>query len=408
MSVITKIESLKQGLKDQYAERDTEIDLGILAVINKQHFLQIGPPGTAKSMLARDLAAAINGKYFWALMNRHMTPDQLFGPPDLKAIREEGRLYHVSDGMIQEAHITFLDEIFKCSSATLNALLTIMNEREFKNGDQIIKVPMVSAFAASNEMPSSDSEELQAFWDRFLLRKFISPVRDPANFVKMLNMTHRRQDAVLSLKDLDVASQGIEDVEVTQSFLEHMVNLRNALSFQGIEVSDRRWQQSLKLCKSIAWLDRREAVIEGDMAILQHVVWSSPSDVKTALRVILSIANPLEEKVVDLMDQVDEIEAQLREKLKWANAEATQEAKNELRRESIEWFVKLGELGKGLVQLQEQCKSEKRPASTIDDALFKLQEVAVQIGADAMGLGNYEKVREKLQKDMYKIGPISG
>lgn len=402
MTLQTKIHKLQDELSDHYAERNTEIKLGTLAVITGQNFLQIGPPGTAKSMLARDLAAAIGGRYFWALMNRHMTPEQLFGPPDLKAIKVDGRLYYVSDGMLQEAHIFFADEIFKCSSATLNDLLTILNEGLFKNGDLTVKVPLISTFAASNEMPSSDSEELGAFWDRFLLRKFVLPIREPSNFVKMLRMQQRTQDVVLTLDDLEAAKDEIRDVEVPMSFLEHLVNLRNNLSYQGIEVSDRRWQQGLHLCQAYAWLQERQGVVETDMSILQHVLWNTPQEIKPALRTILATANPLEEQVVDALDQIESIEAQLRERLKFVAAEGTNEARDRLRSEAIEWFIKLEEIGKELAELQKTCKVENRPTDTVDDALLKMEDVAVQVGADAMNLGNYNRVKQQMRAKIYQ------
>ena len=401
MTLQSDIHQLKADLSAQYAERDTEINLGILAVLTRQHFLQLGPPGTAKSMLARDIAGAVGGRYFWHLMNRHMTPDQLFGPPDLGAIRKEGRLYYVSDGMLQEAHIFFADEIFKCSSATLNDLLTVANERLFKNGDQTVRVPLISIFGASNEMPSSDSEELEAFWDRFLIRKFVLPIRDPSNFVKMLTMGARTQQPVLTLEALEHAAEAIDAVAVPVSFLEHMVNLRNSLSFEGIEVSDRRWRQALGLCKAVAWLDEREGVIETDMSILQHVLWNSPQEIKPALRVILATANPLEEKVVDSMDQIEAIEAQLREKLKTFKLDPTKEARDAMRRDAIEWFIKLEELGSELVELQRQCEAESRPTDTVKDALTRLEDTAVKVGADAMGLDNYNNVKKNLQRKIY-------
>lgn len=398
--IAQKVHELRRDLSAHYAERNIEINLGTLAVLTGQHYLQIGPPGTAKSMLARDLAAAIDGRYFWALMNKHMTPDQLFGPPDLKAIKEEGRLYHVSDGMLQEAHIAFLDEIFKCSAATLNDTLTLLNERSFKEGEKILNVPLVSVFAASNELPT-ESEELGAFWDRFLIRRFVSNIKDPSNFVKMMTAKPYTQRPMLTISDLETARELINGINTPMSFLESFVNLKNLLSYQGIEVSDRRWKQGLELTKAIAWLDGRDTVDSPDLSILQHVVWNSPQDVKTALRVILSLANPMEEKIVDVMEQVEEIEANLRDRLRYAEAENTKEARDRLRTEGIEWFIKLEELGGVLAEVQTQCKAENRPTETIDDALAKLEEVGVQIGADAMNLGSYNRVKQQLRRKIY-------
>ena len=124
--------------------------------------------------------------------------------------------------------------------------------------------------------------------------------------------------------------------------------------------------------------------------------------VMLALRVILATANPLEEQVVDILDQVESIEAQLRERLRFVAAEGTKEARDRMRKEAIEWFIKLEELGTELVELQQQCQTEQRPTDTVGDALLKLEDVAVQIGADAMGLGNYNRVKQQLRAKIYQ------
>jgi hypothetical protein len=154
--------------------------------------LLIGPPGTAKSALARRLHRALAGaRYFERLLTRFSTPEELFGPLSLKAL-EDDRYERLVDGYLPTAGIAFLDEVFKANSAILNALLTLLNEREFDNGTGRLRTPLVAVVAASNEVPVDDA--LQAFHDRFLLRVPVAPVGDE-RFAALLAV----DDAVFAL-----------------------------------------------------------------------------------------------------------------------------------------------------------------------------------------------------------------
>ena len=127
----------------------------------------LGPPGTAKSALIRSLAELMQARYFEYLLTRFTEPNEIFGPVDIAAFRD-GVYRRNTAGMMPEAEIVFLDEVFKSNSAILNALLTLLNERKFTSGGQVIKCPLISVFAASNEVPSD--ETLTAIFDRFLVR----------------------------------------------------------------------------------------------------------------------------------------------------------------------------------------------------------------------------------------------
>ena len=166
------VAQLEQGL----LERDTAVRLALLAALAGEHVLLIGPPGTAKSELARRLHRAFGGaRYFERLLTRFSTPEELFGPLSLKAL-EHDRYERLVDGYLPTASIAFLDEVFKANSAILNALLTLLNEREFDNGSGRVRVPLLSVVGASNEVPAD--EALRAFFDRFLVRLPVAPVSE--------------------------------------------------------------------------------------------------------------------------------------------------------------------------------------------------------------------------------------
>src|SRR5881394_3910234 len=160
-------------LKARFVGRDEVIDLIALAVVAGEHLFLHGPPGTAKSALIRQFAQAVQGRYFEYLLTRFSEPNELFGPIDLARLRE-GTVATVTTGMLPEAEFAFLDELFNANSAILNNLLTVLNERVYRRGAETHKLPLLSAFAASNHLPEDDA--LQALFDRFLLRCKVDPL----------------------------------------------------------------------------------------------------------------------------------------------------------------------------------------------------------------------------------------
>jgi MoxR-like ATPase len=143
-------------LKARFVDRDEIVDLIALAVTAGEHLLLHGPPGTAKSALIRQFAGAVRGEYFEYLLTRFSEPNEVFGPIDLVRLRE-GTVATVTTGMLPEAEFIFLDELFNANSAILNNLLTVLNERIYRRGSEIHKLPLLSLFAASNHLPEDES-----------------------------------------------------------------------------------------------------------------------------------------------------------------------------------------------------------------------------------------------------------
>src|SRR5579859_907122 len=166
-SLPTRLAQLAHGLEERFLGKDEVIRLLLVAAVAGEHAVLIGPPGTAKSALIRTFARMMQASYFEYLLTRFTEPNEIFGPVDIGAFRE-GRYERRTEGMLPEAEIVFLDEVFKSNSAILNALLTLLNERRYTSGGRVQKCPLLSAFGASNEVPSD--ETLTAIYDRFLLR----------------------------------------------------------------------------------------------------------------------------------------------------------------------------------------------------------------------------------------------
>ena len=204
-----------EPLKRRFVDRDEIVDLIALAVTAGEHLLLHGPPGTAKSALIRQFASAVRGKYFEYLLTRFSEPNEVFGPIDLVRLRE-GTVATVTTGMLPEAEFIFLDELFNANSAILNNLLTVLNERIYRRGAEVHRLPLLSLFAASNHLP--EDESLRALFDRFLLRCHVENLkRDELPRLLAAGWELERSgplESSVSAEDLRALSQRVYEVDV--------------------------------------------------------------------------------------------------------------------------------------------------------------------------------------------------
>jgi MoxR-like ATPase len=245
--------------------------------------VMVGPPGTAKSALLRGFAQVIDARYFDYLLTRFTEPNEIFGPVDIQSFRE-GTYRRRIDGMLPEAEIVFLDEIFKANSAILNSLLTLLNARRFTHGNQSVRVPLISMYAASNEVPND--EALSALFDRFLLRVRVDYL-DSYHFRGLLqkgvdleannmNPDAQRLQPVVSAADLLHLQRSFGKLlEFNEEFLATFKGLVFQIRSEGVGLSDRRIVKLLKLFAASAVFDGRHEVNDSDFFVLRHV-WNTP------------------------------------------------------------------------------------------------------------------------------------
>lgn len=270
-----------------FLERSDEIRGLLLATIAQEHVLLLGPPGTAKSALALSFAAGIGWSSFVRLLGRTTVPEELFGPYSLLGL-ESDRFERVVAGYLPTAEVAFVDEIFKGSSAILNGLLTVLNERAFDNGATRARIPLRLAIGASNELPQE--EGLSALYDRFMLRFWVDYLRDETAFESMI-LSEMDAQPTLDPANFAVLTAALSTVDV-RGVVPAILAIRNALAEERIVPSDRRWRKAVGLVRASAVLDGRTTANKRDLAVLCDCLWERPEHRDTIRGIVAKLRNP--------------------------------------------------------------------------------------------------------------------
>ena len=329
--MIERFKLLLREMNRGIYEKETEISLSLLAALAGESIILLGPPGVAKSMVARQLKNAFRDAHsFEYLMSRFSTPDEIFGPVSIQKLKTSDTYERAVDGYLPTADVVFLDEIWKAGPAIQNTLLTVINEKIFRNGNREMHLPLKLLVAASNELPAK-GEGLEALWDRFVIRIESRPIKMEKNFRAMLlevkseerrvkNSTDLFEDTIsdeqigadVSISPAEYAewSQAIDKIGVKEEVLDAISRIRKALRAVNVDeaaerrniyVSDRRWKNIARLLRTSAFMQDREEVDICDLLPIYHCLWQEPEE-RDAIRsiVIRSLFAPFADKLVEM------------------------------------------------------------------------------------------------------------
>ena len=293
MTVKEKISALLEELNKGIYEKEEVMALALLSSIAGESIFLLGPPGVAKSLIARRLKYAYkDGSAFEYLMSRFSTPDEIFGPVSISKLKNEDKYERIVENYLPSATVVFLDEIWKAGPSIQNALLTALNEKKFRNGENEISLPMKGLISASNELPAK-GEGLEALWDRFVVRLVVEGIEDEAAFDKMIaEDLHSFDDPVAdenkitndeygkwdsAIKNITIPENVFNVIHVIRrKIAEH--NQKEGNTDAQIYISDRRWRKIVRLLRASAFLNDRNEVDLMDCSLIQHCLWNEEAE----------------------------------------------------------------------------------------------------------------------------------
>ncbi len=289
-----RIAEIVKMLNEGIFEREETIAVSLLAALSGQNIFLLGPPGTAKSLIARRLSHAFETDgYFEYLMHRFSTPEEVFGPVSITELKKDN-FVRKTEGFLPQSDFAFLDEIWKSSPSILNTLLTIMNEKSFRNGTEVVSAPLKALIAASNETPPPD-QGLDALYDRFLVRLDVPPLKAKENFETLLKS--EPTDASVEVRAQKIKREewkewttDIQTVELSDETLSIIHDIRLSFAEKGEEldvyVSDRRWQRAAILLKAAAFFCGRNKTNLVDTLLLRHCLWTTKDNYADVVKIV--------------------------------------------------------------------------------------------------------------------------
>jgi MoxR-like ATPase len=289
-----RINKILHALNENLFEREEIVQLALLTTIAGESIFLLGLPGVAKSLIARRVKEIFkDGNSFEYLMNRFSKPDEIFGPIAISKLKKEDKYERITEKYLPTADIVFLDEIWKAGPSIQNSLLTVINEKVYRNGQQEVKIPLKGLISASNELPAK-GEGLEALWDRFIIRYLVENISDPNKFNTFLSTENIGFDASIDDKDkitnteyikwqtsiskIKISDEALNVINVIRNYIVKFNNKKDTK--KPIYISDRRWKKIVKILKTSAFLNDRKVIDLMDCFLIAHTIWDEVEQIK--------------------------------------------------------------------------------------------------------------------------------
>lgn len=375
-------------MNNAFVEREELIKLMMLAITTGTNLLMLGPPGTAKSAITYELCERIvDANYFQWMLNKTSDPSEILGPFSVKAM-ENDKFLRMTTGKLPEAHIAFMDEVFKSNAPTLNALLTIMNEHIFYNDGKPQDVPLITMIGASNEPP--EDESLDAMYDRFIFRMNVKYIKDASNKKRMhANYVDNRAGLLglagkttITLAELLTLQRAAKNVKVSKDIINKFIRLISDLDRQGIHVSDRRQNECFKVMQGSAILRGSNIVGPDDFRSLVYVLWERDEHIPIIESAILKMVNPYDDRFKELKENFNQVKADIE-----SITDSSDKAKKSLESKGVIEKI-VGKTNKLINEAAKNGKDVAEFSQFRDDMIvYNQQLIAAALGSSFGGLG---------------------
>jgi MoxR-like ATPase len=382
--VAASLQSIQTELGSFFKERRTCIEAVGLALLVAEHAFILGPPGTGKSMLIRSFFGRFpDAAYFEQLLSKTLPPEAVLGPYDIPELREHGHLHRKYQGFLPTAKLAMLDEIGKMSPTLGHNLLAVLNERllhQVNGGRSAIDLPLSTVVGGSNELPTQESDDAAAMWDRVLIRVVINYIQETGNFVSVLTGPKTpAPGTTIAWADMqDVIDNVIPAITLPSDVMEVVAKLREQLKSVEISPSDRRWKQSMKLLQASAFMHGRSEATTDDIEVLRHSLWETPTQISQVERMTLSVSNPIAEKALGILERAEEVAQEVRDSKGLALD----------KRASIgtELHGRLRSVSEDLGRVRQEALSAGASVTKLDEVAARVSGIKASILEDLMGL----------------------
>lgn len=308
INVRKQLNTLEEEMNSKYINRREVIHGLLVSLLAKGNIVILGAEGTGKTDMVQTLSRSINSECFETILTKTSSPEELFGAYDIRQL-EQGNYVRNTNHTLVDSMVGFVDEVFKCNSATLNGLLGVMAQRTFRNGNSLpTPIPLHLFVGASNELPEGGADgALAALWDRFELRYCVDYIKDMGSFQRLLRMGMATEPTVsINMTNLSKAQAEVKTI-TTETAEKTIMNLWNVMNKAGFRMSDRKWRNSLRYMQANAYLAGRDHLEEEDVAIIMNMAWNETEQIKPLRSLVLKTVSPNLSKAQDIFDAVVEI-----------------------------------------------------------------------------------------------------
>lgn len=385
--VAQALRSILDEVAATYLERRAVIEAVIMAILAKQHAFILGPPGTGKSEMTRDIISRItDATYFEQLLSKTRPDAAVLGPYNLPLLKTQGDFKRKVNGFLPTANFAFIDEVGKMSPTLGHDLLAVLNERilhEVNGTRSAQQLPLYSAITASNELIVEESDDAAALWDRLLVRAVVDYIQESGNFAVLLqsavSLPTTATRTEVKFPDLqDAIDNVVPAIDVPVGAIETVLKLRDELRSAEIVPSDRRWRQCVRLLQASAFFNGRSQVEDDDLHVLRYALWDGPEQITPVERMTLSLSNPVAEKCLGLLDDAEKIAAGIRDR-KGQSLEARAGYGTEAN-------GKLKVLVSEVAQLRQECLAAGRSTTKVDEVADRLAAVRRSVYVDCLDM----------------------